>query len=113
MNITINFKNHISSKFTGNSILFVDEKFNISTLKKYILSSEYSYINDLLKTKDDKKKIITFDINSRKKIILISLKKNNSNSEAENLGAQCYNVINVCKSFIKLHTRTLTYVIIL
>ena len=97
MNITINFKNHISSKFTGNSILFVDEKFNISTLKKYILSSEYSYINDLLKTKDDKKKIITFDINSRKKIILISLKKNNSNSEAENLGAQCYNVINKFK----------------
>ena len=67
MNIEINFKNGVSSKSSGNSILFVDEKFDVSTLKKHILSSEYSYISDLLETKDDKEKIITFDINSKKK----------------------------------------------
>ena len=44
-------------------------------LKKYISHSEQSYISDLLKTKDIKKKIQFFDINSKRKIILISLKK--------------------------------------
>ena len=97
MNIEINFKNGVSSKSPGNSILFVNEKFDVSTLKKHILSSEYSYISDLLKTKDDKENIITFDINSKKKIILISFKKSLSNSDAENLGAKCYNVLNKLK----------------
>ena len=85
MNIKINFKNQVFVKTNGNLILFVDDKINISNLKKCISISEYSYIFDLLKTKDIKKKIIHFDINSKKKIILVSLKKNLLVSEAENL----------------------------
>ena len=34
-----------------------------------------------------KKKIVTFEISSKKKIILISLKKNLTDSNLENLGA--------------------------
>ena len=93
MNIRINFKNQVFNKSSENLILFVDENFDISIIKKYISSKEYSYILDLLKVKDDKKKLIFFDINSKKKIILISFKKNLSNFEAENLGAECFNIL--------------------
>ena len=92
MNIKINFKNQAFNKSYGNLILFVDEKFNISNLKKLISVSEYSYIQDLLKHENLEKKIITFDISSKRKIILISLKNNLSNSDVENLGAKCYDI---------------------
>ena len=97
MNIKVNFKKQASDKSNVNSLLFVDEKFNISGLKKHISNSEFSYISDLLKTKDFKKKIITFDISSKKKIILVSLEKNITNSDAENLGAKCYDLFNELK----------------
>ncbi len=92
MNIKINFKNQAFGKSYGNSILFVDEKFNISGLKKLISVSEYSYITDLLKNEDLEKKIITFDISSKRKIILVAFKKNLNSSDAENLGAKCYDL---------------------
>jgi len=97
MNIKINFKNRPFNKANGNLVLFVDEKFNISGLKKLISNSEYSYILDLLKTEDIKKRILFFDINSKRKIILISFKKNFTNSEAENLGAKCFDLFNKLK----------------
>ena len=58
MNITLNFKKQIASKSYANSILFVDEKFNISGLKKYLSNSEYSYISDLIKSEDQKKRLL-------------------------------------------------------
>ena len=97
MNIKIIYKSQVSAKSNGNLILFVDERFNINGLKKYIHNSEYSYISDLLNKKDPKKKIVTFDISSKKKIILVSLKKNLSTSDAENLGAKCYVILNELK----------------
>ena len=97
MNIKINFKKQVFNKSNENLILFVDENFNISSLKKNISNFDYSYISDLLKTRDPKKKIITFDINSKRKIILVSLKKNLTNSEVENLGADCYKIIKELK----------------
>ena len=62
MSVTINYKKSISAKNLYNQILFIDEKFNISTIKKYILSSEFSLITDLIKTKSLKKKKITIKI---------------------------------------------------
>ena len=94
MNIKVNFKKQVFSKYNANLILFADEKFNINGLKKHISSFEHSYLLDLLNKKDIKKKIFTFDISSKKKIILISLKKNLTDSDAENLGAKCYDVLN-------------------
>ena len=92
MTIAINYKASTSKIKTFNSVLFVDEKFNILTLKKHLLSSEFIFISDLIKTKDLQKKIIAFDISSKKKIILVSLKKNITNSEAENLGGEFYDL---------------------
>ena len=50
--------------------------------------NEYSFVKDLLKTKDLKKQILSFDINSKRKIVLISLKKNIKKSDLENLGGK-------------------------
>ena len=67
MNIKINFKKQLLNKSDANLIIFADEKFNITGLKKHISNSEYSYISDIIKKKDTKKKIVTFDISSKKK----------------------------------------------
>ena len=98
MSIKINFSKKATAKISGNTILFTDEKFNISNLKKYITSTEFSYIKDLLKTSDLKKSIFVFEINSKKKIILISIKKELKSFDIENLGAQFYSYINYGKN---------------
>ena len=91
MNIEINYKNSISKSKPKNILFFVDEKFSIFGIKKFISKSEYSYTEDLLKTKDFKNEIIISEIDSKKKLILVSIKKNIKNFEAENLGAKFYN----------------------
>ena len=57
MAVQINYKNSSSKKVSTNLVLFVDEKFNISQLKKYISNFEFSYISDLLKNSDLKKNL--------------------------------------------------------
>ena len=91
MTVQIIYKNKIPKKSPYNLVLFVDEKFNISSLKKHISSSEFALISDLIKTRDEKKKIVAFEISSKKKIILVSIKKNITISDIENLGASFYN----------------------
>ena len=91
MSIKINYKNNISKNKPKNVVFFVDEKFSIAGIKKFISKSEYSYTEDLLRTKDLKKKIIFSEIDSKKKLILVSIQKNIKNFEAENLGATFYN----------------------
>ncbi len=94
MSIKISFKKSITKKTSLNYVLFVDEKFNSKLIKKYVSHSEFSYISDLLKTSDLNKKILVFDLNSKKKIILVSIKKNIKNHDIENLGAELYSYIN-------------------
>ena len=67
MTVQINYKGNSSNQSSSNLILFVNEKYNISGVKKYISSSEYSFISDLLKSNDIKRKILKFDISSKKK----------------------------------------------
>ena len=75
MTVQINYKANIPKKTSSNIVLFVDEKFNISGLKKYFLNSEFSYISDLLKNSDLKKDLLVFEISSKKTIFLASIKK--------------------------------------
>ena len=98
MSVQISYKNRVSKKNIPNLVLFIDEKFNISNLKKHISNSDYNFISDLIKKRDEKKKILSFDISSKKKIILVSLKKNISNSDVENLGANFYDQFKSNKS---------------
>ena len=91
MTIQINYKKSISTKSTTNLILFVDENFNINSFKKYISNSEFLYIADLLKNSDLKKDLLFFEVNSKKKIFLVSIKKDIKISDIENLGAKFHN----------------------
>ena len=92
MSIQINYKAGPSKKKSSNLVLFVDENFNITGLKKFISNEEYSFIGDLLAINDKKKKIIAYDLNSRRRIILISIKKKITTSEVEGLGAKFYDI---------------------
>ena len=97
MTIQINYKNNSLKKVSSNLILFVDDKFNISGLKKHISSSEFIYISDLLKNSDFKKDLLVFEINSKKTIFLVSIKKDIKASDVENLGAKFHGFINYNK----------------
>ena len=59
MSIKLNYLKKTGSK-SSNLVLFCDEKYSPNSLKKYLSNTEFSYINDLLKTIDQKKKFICF-----------------------------------------------------
>ena len=58
MSLKINYLKAEKNKPSSNIVLFSDEKFNISKLKKFLTNNEFTYINDLLKTSDLKKKFV-------------------------------------------------------
>jgi leucyl aminopeptidase len=109
MTIKINYINKANGKFTGNLVLFTDEKYSINNLKKNFSDSEFSYIQDLLKISDIKKNLLIFEVNSKKKIVLISVKKDLKSFDIENLGAEFYGRINYGKnSDYFLNTESIT-----
>jgi len=97
MTVKIKYFNKIK-KISSNIVLFVNEKFKINDLKRYISSEEFNYINELLKTSDIKKNMLVFEINSKKKIVLISIKNDSKTSDIENLGAEFYRRVNYGKN---------------
>jgi leucyl aminopeptidase len=97
MSIKINYSNKLTSKSSANLILFVDQNFNISGLKKIISSIEFAYISDLLKSSDLKKDLLFFEVNSKKTIFLVSIKKDLKISDIESLGAKFHGYINYDK----------------
>ena len=98
MTIKINLKKSILKNTSSNLVLFVDEKFSANPLRKYISSSEFSYIIDLLKSCDLSKNLFVFELSSKKKIVLVSVKKSIKISDIENLGAEFYGRINYGKN---------------
>ena len=97
MSIQINYKNKGLKNHSVNPILFVNENFNIMDIKKFISKNEFSYLFDLLKTSDLKKNLLFFEINSKKTIFLISIKKNLKTSDVESLGAKLHSYIDYDK----------------
>ena len=75
MTVKINYNDNLLKKNSYNLVLFVDENFNISSLKKHLLRQEYIFISDLLRVRDNKKIIISFHISSKKKNNFNILKK--------------------------------------
>ena len=98
MSIQIIYSKKILNKTTSNLVLFSNDKFNVKSLSSYLSNSELTYINDLLKTSDLKKKLIIFEINSKKKIILVSIKNDLKSSEIENLGSNFFDRVNSDKN---------------
>ena len=97
MTVQINYKNSISKKVSSNLVLFVDEKFSIGGLKKYVSNSEFLYISDLLRSSDLKKDLLLFEINSKKTIFLASIKRDTKTSDIESLGAKFHGYIDYNK----------------
>ncbi len=98
MSIKINYLKKTDPETSANLVLFSDDKFKINSLKQHLTESEYTYINDLLKTSDLKKNLFVYEVNSKKKIVLISIKNNLKTSDIENLGAEFYGRINYGKN---------------
>ena len=98
MTVQITYKKNFTKSNTGNLILFVDETFNVSVLKRYMQLSEYLFVSDLLKVKKSNKEILIIDVSSKKKIILLSLKKNIKPYETEILGGKLYNFLKEIES---------------
>ena len=97
MSIQINYKNISLKNPSTNLVLFVDENFNINGLKKHTTNSEFSYVSDLLKNSDLKKNLLFFEVNSKKTIFLVSIKKDLKTSDIESLGAKFHGYINYDK----------------
>ena len=74
--LKITYLKKASSKQPSSLALFIDEKLNINNLKKYLSSNELKYISEISKANDTKKNIFIYEINSKRKIILIKNKKN-------------------------------------
>ena len=98
MPVIITYSNNTNKENLTNLILFSNEKFEVKYLKKFLSKNDFSYINDLLKTSELKKKILVFEISSKKKIILVSVKNNLSAIDVESLGAELYGRINQGKN---------------
>ena len=90
MSVQISYNKNFLPKNSLNKVLFIDEKYKVSSLKKYLSDKEFNCISDLLKSKDTTKKILSFDISSKVKIVLVSIKTNATSSDLENLGASFY-----------------------
>ena len=82
------------SKLSGCIAFFVNEKLEITHLKKYFNSSDHKNLTVLLKNKNKKKGLLSFDLNPNQKIILISLKKNQKSNETEKIGAKLTDFLN-------------------
>ena len=94
MSIKISHKKKISDKTIKNYVLFTNEDFVISGLKNIYLSKNSAQINKTIKSNKTKKNdIISFNLNSDQKIILIKIKKNQTPTENEKKGANFYNFI--------------------
>ncbi len=98
MPIKITYSNNTKNKNLSNLILFSNEKFEVKYIKKFLSKNDFSYINDILKTSELKKKILVFEVSSKKKIILVSIKNNLSAIDVESLGAELYGRINQGKN---------------
>jgi leucyl aminopeptidase len=98
MAVQIKYLTKKIDKTLPNTIFFSNDKFNVNNLKNNLSNSEFVYINDLLKSSDLKKNLFVFEINSKKKIIIISIKNNLKISDIENLGAELYGRLNYGKN---------------
>ena len=98
MSIKINYLKKSNNKISSNIVLFTNDKFKINSLKKYLTNKEFDYVNEILKTSDVKKNILIYELTSKKKIVLISVKNNLKTSDIEKLGAEFFGQINFGKN---------------
>jgi len=108
MIININYNKAINNKLITNYALFSREKYNVSNLKSYFSNLEISSIKEIIKNLNLKKNIVSFNLNSKKKIFLIDIKKNINSYEVESLGAEfCEFIKDLSIKNLFINTQTL------
>ena len=76
MTVQVNYINKAKSSDLGVITLFADEKFQIKNISDFFSKNETSYFEKILKNKKNtKENIISFNINEKSTVILISVKK--------------------------------------
>jgi len=94
MTIQVTYKNKAKSSNQGTIVVFANEKFQIKNTSDFFSRNETSSLERILKNKKNtKENIISFNINDKTTVILISLKKDLKGFDVENLGAAFYNFI--------------------
>ena len=93
MSIKINYSNYSKGKTASAYTLFTKENFNTKSIVTFFSNSEITYIQNILKKRDLKKNILSFDLNSKTKIILIDIKNNLELSDIEYMGAEFFTFI--------------------
>ena len=94
MTVQVLYKNKAKLTSTGAITLFTEEKFQIKNLDRFLPKNSALYADKILKNKKNtKENIISFNINEKTTLILVSLKKDLKSSDVENLGAEFYNFI--------------------
>ena len=68
MSIVISYKKNIAKSTIRNLLYFVDDKYNISGIKKSFTKLESKFIGEFLKSQNLSKEIISFDLSSKKKL---------------------------------------------
>ena len=93
MIININYNKSTNNKSILNYALFLSDNYNTQELKNFFSLSEINLIKEMIKNSNLTKNIISFNLNSSKRIFLINVKKNINNNEIEILGAEFYEYI--------------------
>ena len=94
MSVQVVYKNKVKSSNSGVIALFAEDKFQLKNTRNFLSKNETFYVEKILKNKKNtKENIISFNINEKTNLILISLKKGLKGSDVENLGAEFYNFI--------------------
>ena len=90
MSLKINYLSKIKKNSSINQALFINNYFDLTAIKKFFNNKEFDYIKKIINKKNLKNKIITFDLDYKKSLILI---KRDDDLSAENLGAEFYDFI--------------------
>ena len=72
MTVQVVYKNKAKSSNLGVIALFANEKFQIKNVSSFLSKKETSYVEKILKNrKNNKERIISFNINEKTTVILI------------------------------------------
>ncbi len=94
MSVQVVYKNKAKTSDLGEIVLFSDEKFQIKNGKNIFSKAQIAYIEKILKNKKKlKKSFISFNINEKINLILISLKNDLKSFDVESLGASFYDYV--------------------
>ena len=79
MIIKINYKKSINYKSMLNYAVFINDNDNIQDLESFFTTSEINSIKEILKNSDLSKNITSLNLNSKKSVLILNLKKNIDN----------------------------------